>query len=92
MRAATVEVSVHPAYGLNAPGHLDPMGQAVFDFEYIEGGRRVPAGEGGGVEGEGRRVHRVPLNVIHERIAAWRMDGFAIDVKLLLLLGAGFVD
>ncbi|MGE4323574.1 MAG: NUDIX hydrolase [Sphingobium sp.] len=45
-------------------------------------------GEGGGVAGEDIHVHRVPVAAIADRIAAWRREGYAIDVKLLLLLGA----
>ena len=44
-------------------------------------------GEGGGVDGEDIRVHRVPFDDVPRRIAAWRAEGYAIDVKLLLLLG-----
>ncbi len=51
----------------------------------------VKTGEGGGVDGEDIRVHRIALADINDRIAAWRAEGFAIDVKLLLLLGAGIV-
>jgi ADP-ribose pyrophosphatase len=43
-------------------------------------------GDGGGVEGEGITVHRVPLGEIAAYVAARRADGFGIDVKLLLLL------
>jgi ADP-ribose pyrophosphatase len=39
------------------------------------------------VDGEDIRVHRVPFDDVPRRIAAWRAEGFAIDVKLLLLLG-----
>lgn len=42
--------------------------------------------DGGGVEGEGITVHRVPLTDIAGYVAARRAEGFAIDVKLLLLL------
>jgi ADP-ribose pyrophosphatase len=45
------------------------------------------AGEGGGVEGEDIRVHRVKLADIPAFVAAKRAEGCAIDVKLLLLLG-----
>lgn len=48
-------------------------------------------GDGGGVDGEDIRVHRVPLDAIATQIDAWRTEGFAMDVKLLLLLGAGMV-
>ncbi|HEY6131739.1 MAG TPA: hypothetical protein VIV27_06950, partial [Halioglobus sp.] len=42
---------------------------------------------GGGVEGEDIIVHRVPLVTLPEEIARWRAAGYAIDVKLLTLLG-----
>lgn len=45
-------------------------------------------GDGGGVDGEDIRVHRVPLDALNDRIGAWRAEGYAMDVKLLYLLGA----
>lgn len=48
-------------------------------------------GEGGGVEGEDIHVHRVPLAGLPAQIAAWRAEGYAMDVKLLLLLGAAMI-
>ncbi|MBG6119253.1 MULTISPECIES: NUDIX hydrolase [unclassified Sphingobium] len=48
-------------------------------------------GEGGGVEGEDIHVHRVPLAELTAQIAAWRAEGYAMDVKLLLLLGAAMI-
>ena len=47
--------------------------------------------DGGGVEGEGITVHRVPLAQIADYIAARRAEGFAIDVKLLLLLAGSIL-
>ncbi|WP_340264537.1 NUDIX hydrolase [Sphingobium mellinum] len=49
----------------------------------------VRTGEGGGVGEEDIKVHRVRLDDLADQVAAWRADGFAVDVKLLLLLGAG---
>ncbi len=43
-------------------------------------------GEGGGVEGENIVVHHVPLGEVPAFVAAKRAEGYAIDVKLLLLL------
>ena len=43
-------------------------------------------GEGGGVEGEDIIVHRVALGDVPAFVAAKRAEGYAIDVKLLLLL------
>lgn len=48
-------------------------------------------GAGGGVADEDIRVHRVALTDLPACVAAWRADGYAMDVKLLLLLGAGFL-
>jgi ADP-ribose pyrophosphatase len=44
-------------------------------------------GEGGGMDGEDITVHRVPLDSIVAAIADWRARGYAIDVKLLTVLG-----
>ena len=43
-------------------------------------------GDGGGVEGENIKVHRVPLAEISAFVAAKRTEGCAIDVRMLLLL------
>ena len=48
--------------------------------------------EGGGVEGEDIILHRVPLAQISEYVAARRAEGFAIDVKMLIALGAGMMN
>ena len=45
----------------------------------------------GGVAEEDILVHRVPLDRIADHVADWRAQGYAMDVKLLLLLGAGMV-
>ncbi|WP_421854113.1 NUDIX hydrolase [Novosphingobium sp.] len=43
-------------------------------------------GPGGGVEGEGITVHHVPRSQIADFLAAKRTEGYAIDVRMLLLL------
>ena len=48
-------------------------------------------GDGGGVEGEDIVVHRAPLASLEAQIARWRDEGYAMDVKLLLLMGAGIL-
>ncbi|PNU06558.1 NUDIX hydrolase [Novosphingobium guangzhouense] len=47
----------------------------------------VKVGDGGGVDSEDIVVHRVPLSGLTEALAAWRQQGYAIDVKMLTLLG-----
>lgn len=49
-------------------------------------------GHGGGTEHEDIVVLRVPLDRIEETVAEHRARGNAIDVKLLLLLGSGFLE
>lgn len=51
----------------------------------------VKTGDGGGVPGEDIRVHRVPLDGISDWIAARRTEGYAMDVKLLTLLGPSLI-
>ncbi len=48
-------------------------------------------GEGGGTDGEDITVHRVPLAGVAAFVAARRIAGIAIDVKLLALLGGGWL-
>lgn len=47
--------------------------------------------EGGGVEGEGITVHRVALTEIDAFLSAKRSQGYAIDVRMLLLLSPGIL-
>jgi len=48
--------------------------------------------EGGGLEDEDIIVHRVALAGIADYVAGCRAQGMAIDVKLLLALGAGMIS
>lgn len=48
-------------------------------------------GDGGGLDDEDIHVHRVSIDGLSDQIAAWREQGYAMDVKLLLLLGAGML-
>jgi ADP-ribose pyrophosphatase len=47
--------------------------------------------DGGGVPGEDITVHRVALGDVAHFIAVKRVEGVAIDVKLLVLLAGGLV-
>ncbi|HVJ02287.1 MAG TPA: NUDIX hydrolase, partial [Sphingomonas sp.] len=48
-------------------------------------------GEGGGTHDEDINVHRVALKDVPAFVAAKREEGFAMDVKLLLLLAQSFL-
>lgn len=45
-------------------------------------------GDGGGVDGEDILVHRVALSGLSSFLSEKRAEGYAIDVKMLLMLGA----
>ncbi|WP_299321493.1 NUDIX hydrolase [Parasphingopyxis sp.] len=49
-------------------------------------------GAGGGTHHENITVHRVPLGRIAEFVAAQREAGLVIDVRIMALLGAGWLD
>jgi ADP-ribose pyrophosphatase len=66
------------------------MSSEGFTLLRAEGLTRV--GEGGGVPGEDIVVHRVPLGEVPAFVAARREAGVQMDVKLLLLLGAGYLQ
>ncbi|MDB5670379.1 MAG: hydrolase [Alphaproteobacteria bacterium] len=70
--------------------HASPgMSSEGFNLLRAEGLTRV--GQGGGVAGEDIVVHHVALDAVAEFVAERRAAGCAVDVKLLLLLGAGFL-
>ncbi len=71
---------------VSSPG----MVSESFTLVRAEGLARVS--DGGGVDGEGIAVHRVPLSEIATYVAARRDEGMAIDVKLLMLLGGGLLE
>lgn len=96
MLAAIRELEEETGY---LPGRMESLGEFYSSpgmvsesFTLFRAHELTKTGEGGGVEGEDIRVHRVPLVGLHAQVAAWRAEGFAIDVKLLLLLGAGIVS
>jgi len=66
------------------------MSSEMFTLVRATGLTRVS--DGGGDSQEAITVHRVPLAEIADYIADRRVDGMAIEVKLLLLLGGGLLS
>jgi ADP-ribose pyrophosphatase len=66
-------------------------GMVAESFTLFRAHDLVKTGDGGGVDGEDIHVQRVPLAGLAAQVTAWRGQGYAIDVKLLLLLGAGMM-
>src|SRR5205085_10138505 len=64
--------------------HSSP-GMVSEGFTLLRAEGLTRSGEGGGVEGENIAVHRVPLAEIPAFVAAKRAQGYAIDVRMLLL-------
>ena len=81
-RAARVE-----SLGLfhSSPG----MTSEAFTLVRASGLTRI--GAGGGVEGEGITVHRVPLPELSAFIDARRREGLAVDAKLLVVLAGALL-
>lgn len=67
-------------------------GMSGESFTLLKASGLTKVGPGGGVPGEDIVVHRVPLADLPARIAQFRHDGRAIDVKLLALLGPSLLQ
>ena len=80
------------------PGRMEVIGEfhsspgmVSESFTLLRAHDLVKVGDGGGVESEDIVVHRVPLSGISEAVRRWRAEGFAMDVKMLTLLGPGIL-
>lgn len=76
------------------PGRMESLGEfysspgmVTESFTLFRAHDLEKVSEGGGVEGENITVHRVPLAGIEQAIVGWRAEGYAIDVRMLMLLG-----
>ena len=67
--------------------YFSSPGMVSESFTLVRAHDLTRIGDGGGVEGEGITVHRVPRSDVPQFVADCRARGMAIDVKLLLVLG-----
>jgi len=67
-------------------------GMVSESFTLLKAHGLTKVGEGGGTESEDITVHRVLLSGIEQTIADWRAQGYAIDVRMLMLLGPGLLS
>ncbi|WP_066801454.1 NUDIX hydrolase [Sphingomonas soli] len=70
--------------------HASP-GMVTEGFTLVRARGLQKIGAGGGVAGEDILVHRVALRDVPDFVAAKRAEGFAVDVKILLLLAHGML-
>jgi ADP-ribose pyrophosphatase len=82
-RAARIEV-IGEFY--SSPGMVNES------FTLLRAHGLTKVSDGGGVEGENITVHRVKLSAIADAVSGWRRQGFAIDVRILTLLGPGILS
>ena len=61
-------------------------------FTLVKATGLTQVGDGGGTDSEEIIVHRVPLSRVADVVAEHRAMGHGIDVKLLLLLGANYLE
>lgn len=66
-------------------------GMVSESFTLLRAHDLAKVGEGGGTDSEDITVHRVPLAQIAAWLEARRAEGYAVDVRTLLLLGPGIL-
>ena len=66
-------------------------GMVSESFTLLKAHGLAKVGDGGGTDSEDITVHRVPLSQIADTIDGWRAQGYAIDVRMLALLGPGLL-
>ncbi len=85
------ETGYRPARVVNLGRFFASPGMSSEGFTLLRAEGLTKVGEGGGVAGEDIVVRRVPLSQVPEFVAERRAAGVQMDVKLLLLLGAGML-
>ena len=66
-------------------------GMVSESFSLLRARGLTKVSEGGGTPGENITVHRVALDKLPSFVADWRAKGHAVDVRIAMLLTAGFI-
>lgn len=95
IEAATRELEEETGY---RAGRMEVIGEFYSSpgmvsesFTLLRAHHLTKVGAGGGTDSEDITVHRVPLDGIGSAIEQWRAAGYAIDVRMLMLLGAELI-
>lgn len=91
IRELEEETGYHAARMENLGEYFSSPGMVSEAFTLFRAHDLTRVGEGGGVEGEGITVHHVPRAEIAEFITARRAEGYAIDVRMLMLLSPAWL-
>ena len=92
MRELEEETGYQAAQWDNLGEFYSSPGMVQESFTLLKATGLTRTGDGGGTEHEDSVVHRVPLDRVAETIAEHRAKGHAIDVRLLMLLGAQILE
>ena len=72
--------------------YFSSPGMVSESFTLVRASGLVKTGPGGGVAGEDITVHRVKLAELDGFLEIKRSEGIGIDVRMLILLGAGIIE
>lgn len=86
------ETGYHANEWCNLGAYWSSPGMVSESFTLMRATGLSLVGPGGGVSGEDISVHRVRLDSIADFIAAKRAEGCAIDVRIMALLAAQWLD
>jgi ADP-ribose pyrophosphatase len=86
------ETGYRPALMVDLGYYYSSPGMVTEGFTLLRAEGLEKVSDGGGVEGENIIVHRVKLTELPAFVAQKRAEGFAIDVRMLLLLAGSLLD
>lgn len=66
-------------------------GMVSESFSLLRAHGLTKVGPGGGTESEDITVHRIKLTDLPAFVADWRASGHAVDVRIAMLMAAGFI-
>ena len=91
IRELEEETGYHAARMEDLGEYYSSPGMVMEAFTLFRAYDLTRVGPGGGVEGEGITVHHVPRAQLADFLAAKRAEGYAIDVRMLMLLSPGWL-
>lgn len=91
MRELEEETGYRAARMENLGEFYSSPGMVSESFSLMRARGLTKVGEGGGTGSEDIRVHRVKLAELPQFVADWRARGHGVDVRIAMLMAAGFI-